>query len=90
MLSTFPQNQSVVRIRAIVAEVIDKSYPWGYFDGSTAGNPKLCGAGGLIFINDQHYFTFKAGLGSGSNKFAELLGLNIFLSLSLENNIKNL
>ena len=27
MLSTFPQSQSVVRIIAVVAEFIDKSYP---------------------------------------------------------------
>ena len=90
MLSTFPQSQSVVRIRVVVAEVIDKSYPLGYFNGSAAGDPKLCGARGVIFINDQHYFTFKAGLGSGSNNFAELLGLKLLLSLSLENNFKKL
>ena len=90
LLSTFPQDQSVVRIRVVVAEVIDKSYPWGYFDGSTVGEPKLCGVGGLIFITDEHFFTFKAGLGSGSNNFAELLGLKLLLTLSLENNFKTL
>ena len=73
-----------------MSEVIDKSYPWGYFDGSAAGDPKLCGAGGLIFITDQHYFSFKDGLGFGSNNFAELLGLKLLLSLSLENNFKKL
>ena len=50
----------------------------------------MCGAGGLIFITDEHFFIFKAGLGSGSNNFAELLGLKILLTLSLENNLKKL
>ena len=35
MLSSFPQDK-IVRIRYVVEEVIDKSYPWGYFDGSAA------------------------------------------------------
>ena len=90
MLSSFPQHMRVVSIRSIVAEEIDKSYPWGYFDGSTTGEPKLCGVGGLIYITDQHFFSYKAGLGSGSNNFAELLGLKLLLSLSLDNNLKKL
>ena len=61
-LSSFPQDK-IIRIRHVVEEVIDKSYPWGYFDGSAAGDPKICGARGLLFISDDHYFTFKAGLG---------------------------
>ena len=90
MLSTFPQHLSVVRIRSIVAEDIDKSYPWGYFDGSAAGEPKLCGVGGLIYITGQHFFSYKAGLGFGSNNFAKLLGLKRLLSLSLDKNLKKL
>ena len=69
-------------------EVIGKSLPWGYFDGLAAGEPRICGAGGLFFIADDHFFTFKAGLGSGTNNFAELLGLKLLLTLSLKNNIK--
>ena len=71
-------------------EVIDKSYPWGYFDGLASGDPKLCGAGGVLFISDDDYFTFKAGLGFGTNNFVELIGLKLFLTLSLEHNYKHL
>ena len=47
-LLKFPQDNLAVKIRIIAAEIIDKSYPWGYFDGSAAGD--LCGAGGMIFF----------------------------------------
>ena len=88
LLSSFPQDKIYVKIRHVVVEVIDKSFPWGYFDGSAAGEPRICGAGDLLFIADDHFFTFKAGLGSGTNNFAELLGLKLLLTLSLDNNIK--
>ena len=84
MLSSFPQDKIVVRIRHAVEEVIDKSFPWGYFDRSTAGEPKICGAGGLLFIFDEHYFTFKAGLGYGTNNYAELLELKLLITLALD------
>ena len=59
-------------------------------DGSPAGDPKICGAGGLLFIFDEHFFTFKVGLGPGTKNYAELLGLKLLLTLSLENNFKKL
>ena len=71
-------------------EFIDKSYPWGYFDGSTSGDPKICGVGGALFILDDHFYTFKAGLGIGTNNFAELIGLKLLLTLSLQHNFKHL
>ena len=47
--------QKPPRIRTLVQEVIDKSYPWGYFDGTTQGDPKMCGAGALLYL-EGHYF----------------------------------
>ena len=88
-MSSFPQDK-IIRIRLVVEEVIDKSYPWGYFDGLATGDPKICGAGGLLYISDEHYFTFKAGLGLGTNNFAKLFGLKLLLTLSLEHNYKHL
>ena len=51
-------------------EVIEKSFAWGYFDSSAAGEPKICGARGMLYISDEHYFSYKAGLGSGTNNYA--------------------
>ena len=90
MLSPFTQDKLVVRIRPVVEEVVDKAYPWGYFDGSAAREPKTCGVGGLLFISYEHFFTFKAGLGIGTNNYVELLGLKLLLTLSLDNNFKKL
>ena len=59
-----------MNIRFVVEEIINKSSPWGYFDGSAAGVPQICGAGGLLYISDEHYFTFTAGLDMGTNNFA--------------------
>ena len=40
----------MVSVRNILVEVIDKSYAWGFFDGSAAGDPIACGAGGMLFF----------------------------------------
>ena len=88
-MRSFPQDK-IIRIRQVKVEVIDKTYPWGYFDGSAARNPKICGAGGVLFISDEHYYTFKAGLGFGTNNFAELIGLKLLITLALQYNYKHL
>ena len=54
----------------------------GYFDGSAAGDRKICGACGKLYIFDNHYFSFKVGLGVGTNNFAELCALKLLLSLA--------
>ena len=70
MLKNIPQSLPVISIRSIVVEDIDHSYAWGYFDGSAAGDPMICGAGGILFISDRHHITFKEVLGLGTNNFA--------------------
>ena len=87
LLSSFPQDNIAVRIRFVVEEGFDKSLHWGYFDGSAAGEPKICGAGELLVIYDDHFFTFKASLGYGTNNFAELLGLKLLLTLALDKHL---
>ena len=77
MMKNIPQKHSVVSIRNILVEVIDKSYAWGFFDGSAAGDPIACGARGMLFLSDVHYFSFKAGLGGGTNNFVELCALKL-------------
>ena len=41
LLKSFSQDNLVVKIRTIVVENIDKTYPWRYFYGSAAREPKL-------------------------------------------------
>ena len=87
LLQSYPQDKIALNIRNVVEESIDKTYAWGYFDGSAARDPKICGAGGKIFISYDHYFYFKAGLGPGTNNFAELVALKLILSLDWDNHI---
>lgn len=68
----------------ITPEVIDRSYPWAYFDGSTQENG--CGGGAILYISDKHYYKLKMGLGRGTNKFVELNNLGHQLIFSLEKN----
>ena len=56
MMKNIPHKKSVHSIHNILVEVIDKTYPWGFFDGSAAGHPVVCGAGGMFFLSDVHYF----------------------------------
>ena len=80
----------MVRIRSIVEKIIDKSFPWGYFDGHAARDPKICGTGGMLYIFYDHYFSFKAGLGVDTNNFVELLGLKLLLTLALDKHLSKL
>ena len=80
----------MLKIRIISEEIIDKSKPWGFFDGSASGDPHLCGPGGILFIKDDHYFTLKAGLGIGTNNLAELCALKLLLTLALDKHISKI
>ena len=71
-------------------EEIDKNYAWGYFDGSVAGDPMICGARGMLFISDIHYVSFKAGLGLGTNDYAELCALKLLLRLTRKHNLNKI
>ena len=80
----------VLKIRIISEEVIDRNKSWGFFYGFALGNPKVCGAGGILFLTADHYITFKAGLGVGTNNFAKLFALKLLLSLALKKHIKHI
>ena len=44
----------------------------------------MCGGGGVLYLTDDHYFFLTAGLGIGSNNFAELYALKLLLLFALE------
>ena len=79
-----------MNMRLVVNEHIDKSYPWAYFDGSVARVPQICGAGGILFLTDGHFFTFSARLGQGTNNYAELLALKLLILLSLQQGVHSM
>ena len=82
MLRTSPQGYYVLKTRPVFVETIDKSYPWGVFDGSSAKDASACGARGILYFLDKLFFSFKAGLGAGTNNIAELCALKLLLTLA--------
>ena len=87
MMMALPQKSSVASIRTIFVEVIDKTFAWGFFYGSAARDPKICGTGGMLFLSDVHFFSFKVGLGLGTNNFAELCAPKLLLFLARRNSL---
>ena len=41
----------------------------------------------MLYISDDHFFSFKAGLGMGANNFAELCALKLLLILARRNSL---
>eukprot|EP00253_Pinus_taeda_P011269 PITA_11269 len=60
---------------------IDQSKPWAYFDG--AANLQSCGGGIILNVSEHHQFRIKAGLGAGTNNFAELITFRHLLHFAL-------
>ena len=90
LLRSFPQGDFVIKIRPVCAETIDKTYPWGYFDGSATEASTSCGAGGIIYISDKHFFSFKARLGASTNNTPKLCALKLLLTLArMKDSAKN-
>ena len=44
----------------------------------------------MLFISDEHYFSFKSILGFGTNNLVELCALNMLFSLARENHISKI
>ena len=86
----FLTTQKPPRNRVPVQEIIDKTFPWGYFDGVAQGDPTVCGAGVVLFLEEGYYFQARWGLGEGTNNKAELLALYMLLLLAHEKGVQKL
>jgi len=69
---------------------VDKSLPWGHFDGACQGQNKFVRVGFTFFLYESHYFLFKENLGSGTNNIGELMELFYLLKFALERDMKTL
>jgi ribonuclease HI len=59
--------------------LIDRSHPWGFFDGASQDEGTKCGVGYVLFFTDEHFFEGKSYLGPGSNNFGELEAMFLLL-----------
>ena len=80
----FRALEKIYKIRPVREELIDKDIPWGFFDGASQDHQLSCGGGGVLFKSEDHFYHFSAGLGRGSNNFAELMALRLLLLFALE------
>jgi hypothetical protein len=51
--------------------IIDRSQAWVFFDKAKQDPKSFSSARGLLHISNVHKVSFKAGLGIGSNNYAE-------------------
>lgn len=85
ILVAYPQKSKKPKVRNLSIVEIDKSRPWGFFDGASQNN--LCGGGALLYLSDDHFFKIAVGLGEGTNNHAEILSLKLLLAFAIEQNI---
>jgi len=83
-----PEKDSNSLPQIIKREVIDKTIPWAYFDGSTqeAG----CGGGAILYLNETHCIKIQMRLGRGTNNYAELCTAKHLIHFALEKHCKHL
>jgi len=67
---------------------IDRSVPWGFFDGAAQNN--RCGGGALLYLSDSHHYVLTFGLGEGTNNYAELMSLKLLLIFAVEKGCQKL
>ena len=84
LIHHFREPVKLLKHRPVREELIDKTLPWGFFDGASQDRQLRCGGGGVLFKSVSHYFHFSAGLGMGSNNYAELMSLRLLLLFALE------
>jgi len=88
IFTAFRQKSRPVRTKNLSIIEIEKSRPWGFFDGASQNN--LCGGGALLYLSEDHYFKIAIGLGEGSNNYAEILSLKMLLAFAIEQNVKDI
>jgi len=63
-----PRRMKVPRV--VKSSDLDNPMAWGYLDGASQGSPSMCGAGGILFLIENHLITFKVVFGQGTNNKA--------------------
>jgi len=88
MFNAIPEHIKDAKQKRDLEVDIDRTVPWGFFDGAAQNN--RCGGGAILYLSDSHFFVLSAGLGEGSNNFAELMSLKLLLIFAIEKGCKKL
>ena len=88
LYKALPEYIRAAEQRRILDIELDKTHPWGFFDG--AAQNERCGGGDVLYLSDSHHFTLTMGLGFGSNNYDELMSLKLLLIFAIEKGINRL
>lgn len=83
-----PEEDSNTPPHIIKPEIIDKSKPWAYFDGSA--QEVGCGGGAILYLNETPCFKIQRSLGRGTNNYVELCTAKHLIHFALEKNCRHL
>jgi len=86
--NAFPEHVRAKKQRRDHVAEIDRTNPWGFFDGAAQNG--RCGGGAILFLSDSHFFNLTFGLGDGTNNYAELMSLKLLLIFAEEKGCKKL
>jgi ribonuclease HI len=78
LLTHYKVQKKLLKSMDVVPLVIEKSKPWGFFDGACQRNKNQCGIVFLLYFSDSSYISGYGNLGRGTNnqaKFQALLEL---------------
>jgi hypothetical protein len=64
--------------KTLVEVVINKYFPWDFFDGASQGTPPGGGARGILHLSQSHSVSFKEGNKSRKNNYCELMTLKLY------------
>lgn len=82
MFNSFPEHVKAAKQRRALEVEIDKTVPWGFFDGVAQNN--RCGGRAILYLSDSQFFILSFGLGEGLSNFAELMSLKLLLIFVVE------
>jgi len=88
IFKALPVHVRAVKQKRELDTDLDKSHPWGFFDGAAQND--ICGGGAVLHLSDSHYFTITMGLGAGTNNYAEMMSFKLLLIFAVERGIKRL
>ena len=63
---------------------IEKSVPWGFFDGPSHGDPLYSSENGILFLYDSHFIGYEENVEIGSNNHVEFQAPRILLKYALD------
>jgi hypothetical protein len=75
----FLMEKKPCKNRKIVAPIIDKIIPLGFFDGASQGHPLVVDLELVLYIVENHYYNIIYTPGGGSNTKLELASLRALL-----------